>query len=89
MDRIIEINKALKEFTEEVLRYQDYGEDDFYEKIIDLDARLNGLKEQTNYLMSDENIKDVNQRADAYINKMVAELKARVIAEGNLNNNQI
>lgn len=38
MDRIIEINKVLKDFTEEVLRYQDYGEDDFYEKIYNLDA---------------------------------------------------
>lgn len=83
MDRIIEINAALKEFTEEVLRYQDYGEDDFYEKINDLDARLNGLKEQTDYLMSDDNIKDVNQRADTYISKMVTQLKARVIAEQN------
>lgn len=81
MDRIIEINKALKEFTEEVLKYQDYGEDDFYKKINDLDARLNGLKEQTDYLMSDENIKDVNQRADAYISKMVSELKSRIILE--------
>lgn len=31
--------------------------------------------------MSEDNIKDVNQRADAYINKIVAELKAKVIAE--------
>lgn len=66
-----------------MLQYQEYGEDDFYEKINDLDTRLSGLKEQTDYLMSDENIKDVNQRADTYISKMVAELKARVIAERN------
>lgn len=32
MDRIIEINTTLKEFTEEVLQYQDYGEDDFMRK---------------------------------------------------------
>lgn len=83
MDRIIKNNTVLKEVTEEVLRYQDYREDDFYEKISDLDARLNGLKEQTDFLISDDNIKDVNQRADTYINKMVAELKARVIAERN------
>lgn len=83
MDRIIKINTVLKEVTEEVLRYQDYREDDFYEKISDLDARLNGLKEQTDFLISDDNIKDVNQRADTYINKMVAELKARAIAERN------
>ncbi len=83
MDKIIEINTALKKFTEEVVQYQDYGEDDFYEKINNLDTRLNGLKEQTDHLRSDDNIKDVNQRADAYINKMVAELKAKVIAERN------
>lgn len=88
MDRIIDINKALKKFTEEVISYQDYGEDDFYEKINNLDARLNGLKELTDYLMSDDNIKDVNQRADAYINKMVAELKARVIAEHDKKDNK-
>lgn len=41
------------------------------------------MKEQTDYLMSDDNIKDVNQRADAYINKVVAELKAKVFAERN------
>lgn len=81
MAMIIEINKELKEFTEEVLRYQDYGEDDFYEKINDLDARLNGFKKQSEHLMSDDIIKDVNQRADAYISKMVSELKSRVVAE--------
>lgn len=88
MDRIIEINTALKIFTEEVLKYQDYREDDFYEKINDLDARLNDLKEQTNLLISDDNIKNVNQRADAYINKMVAELKDRVFAERNQKDNK-
>lgn len=83
LNRVIEINAALQDFSEELLRYQDYMNEDFYEKKSKLEERLNGLTEQTHYLISDDNINDVNQRADEYINTMIAELKARAIAVRN------
>lgn len=83
--QIIEVNITLKKLTEEILSFQDYAEDDFDEKIKDLYERIKGLKKQTDYLASDDNIKDVNQRAEAYIDKIITEFKARIIAERNDN----
>lgn len=86
--QIIEVNITLKKLTEEILQFQDYAEDDFDEKIMDLYGRITGLKKQADYLASDDNIKDVNQRADTYIDKIIEEFKARIIVERNRKDNK-